>query len=150
MKVLLLALGLLLAATAWCADEDYNNKTYREIADTLRCPTCQGLSVLDSDAKFAVQIKDEVTRQLKEGKSRKEILTFFETRYGTWILREPPKEGFNLVVWGFPLVLLVLGPVLVWFFVWRKTKTVSSAGVRSVASILEDMEAELKAIKGRA
>jgi cytochrome c-type biogenesis protein CcmH len=107
------------------------------------------LSVLDSDAKFSVQIKEEVARQLETGKSKAEILQFFEERYGPWILREPPKEGFNAVVWAFPIALLILGPLCVWYFVWRKTQHVSSGGIRDIPSIVKEMELELSGLRRR-
>ncbi|MGE0172332.1 MAG: cytochrome c-type biogenesis protein CcmH [Oligoflexales bacterium] len=143
------AIFLLGASFAGAEDTSavYNNKTFRDIANELRCPTCQGLSVLDSDATFSVQIKEEVARQLDAGKTKAEVLQFFSERYGPWILRNPPKEGFNIVVWLLPLALLVCGPILVWYFVWRKTQNVSPDGVRSVSSILEQMEGELRGMR---
>ena len=82
---------------------------FRDVAEGLRCPTCTGLSVLESDAKFSTQIKDEVQEQLDKGRSKDEIYKFFVERYGPWILREPPKEGFNFFTWAFPIGLLVFG-----------------------------------------
>ena len=38
-----------------------------EIADNLRCPTCQGLSVNDSEAGFSVQIRNKVREMLMAG-----------------------------------------------------------------------------------
>jgi cytochrome c-type biogenesis protein CcmH/NrfF len=130
-------------------NETYNNEEFRDVADELRCPTCQGLSVLDSDATFSVQIKEEVARQIESGKNKDQILQFFSERYGPWILRNPPKEGFNVIVWIFPLALLVCGPIFVWYFVWRRTKHISPDGVRSVSSILEQMESELRGMRKR-
>lgn len=63
---------------------------YQDVASDLRCPTCTGLSVLDSEAAFSIQIKNEVKEQLVAGKHKDEILKFFTDRYGPWILRAPP------------------------------------------------------------
>lgn len=93
---------------------------FRDVASDLRCPTCTGLSVLDSDAPFSVQIKNEVKQQLAAGKDKSEILSFFTDRYGPWILREPPKQGINLWAWIIPAGMLLLGPVLIWCFVWNR------------------------------
>src|SRR5690606_10513159 len=75
---------------------DENSDEFRHIAEQLRCPTCQNLSVLGSDAPFSKQIRDIVGEQMQAGKSEKEIIAFFTERYGPWILREPPKEGVSL------------------------------------------------------
>ena len=123
-----------------------NSDSFKDVAGELRCPTCTGLSVLDSDAKFSVQIKDEVKEQMDKGRSKEEILEFFVERYGPWILREPPKEGFNIIAWIIPFAMLFIGPVLIWFFVWRKKVTVQTFGVRSDGEIVEEMKRKLEAM----
>ena len=112
---------------------------FRDVASDLRCPTCVGLSVLESDAPFSKQIKDEVTSQLKAGKSHEEILTFFTERYGPWILRVPPKTGVSILAWAIPLAVLLAGPLAVWFLVWRRRDDL--AGVEAVKP-LEEILAE--------
>jgi cytochrome c-type biogenesis protein CcmH len=122
---------------------------FKKIANQLRCPTCTGLSVLDSSAGFSEQIKAQVGEQLKLGKSEQEILDFFVERYGPWILREPPTQGFNLLAWALPIGLLILGPFAIWYTVWRKRVDVSSYGVRRVELIVDQMDAELSALRER-
>lgn len=117
---------------------------FRSVAEMLRCPTCQGLSVLESDAAFSLQIQARVKEQIAEGKSRDQILEYFTERYGNWILREPPRKGFNLFAWVFPIVLLLSGPVLIWVFVWRRRKDTVVMGVRSREALLEEFENLLK------
>jgi cytochrome c-type biogenesis protein CcmH len=124
---------------------------FRDVAEMLRCPTCQGLSVLESDAAFSLQIQARVKEQIAEGKSREQILEYFTERYGNWILREPPREGVNLLAWLFPIGLLVMGPVMVWFFVWRRRKVVFTTSTRSREELLVEFEqliAEVRAKKG--
>ena len=112
---------------------------FRDVASDLRCPTCVGLSVLESDAPFSKQIKDEVTNQLKAGKSHEDILTFFTERYGPWILRVPPKTGVSVLAWAIPLAVLLTGPLAVWFLVWRRRDNLG--GVEAVKP-LEEILAE--------
>ena len=85
----ILMLLLLTSSLGYSADEGFrdNKEFFKDVAGELRCPTCTGLSVLDSDASFSVQIKDQVDEQIKEGKSKDEILSFFVERYGPWILK---------------------------------------------------------------
>lgn len=120
---------------------------YHDIAKDLRCPTCTGLSVLESEAKFSEQIKEIVKEKVKEGKHKEEIFKYFTERYGPWILRAPPKEGFNAIAWLFPIGILLLGPVFVWFFVWRKRKVVSTQGVRPAEAIIKEMTHELELLR---
>ena len=121
-----------------------------DLAKDLRCPTCTGLSVLDSDAPFSVQIKNEVKEQMKQGKTHKEIMGFFTDRYGPWILREPPKSGANLIAWVFPAALLVVGPFLIWIFVWRRRKTFSNYGVRNTDEIMKEFQDSLGKLQSEA
>jgi cytochrome c-type biogenesis protein CcmH/NrfF len=144
--------GLDMNKTAGVADAKLSEdeaKLFRKAANELRCPTCTGLSVLDSDAGFSVQIKNMVKEKIREGKSYDEILKFFTERYGVWILRRPPAEGFNAMVWFVPIGILVLGPFLLWIFVWSRRKVVVTDGVRPSSAILDEMEAELAALRGK-
>lgn len=120
---------------------------FRDVAAELRCPTCTGLSVLESDASFSVQIKDIVLEQVNQGKSKDEILKYFTERYGPWILRSPPKSGVNLVAWIVPLVLLTVGPILVWLLVWRRKKVVVDFKVRASEDIIVEMNQRIDALQ---
>jgi cytochrome c-type biogenesis protein CcmH len=86
----------------------------REIAQQLRCPVCQGLSVGDSPSELAHEMRAVVREQLEQGKTRAEVLDYFVQRYGEWILLAPPKHGFNLVIWILPFVLLPIGALAVY------------------------------------
>lgn len=76
-----------------------------QIARLLRCPTCISETVADSDAGISVEMREIIRDQLREGRSRAEILAFFQERYGDWILLEPPRRGVHLVVWVLPVVV---------------------------------------------
>ncbi len=106
----------------------------REVANELRCPTCTGLSVLESDAPFSLQMRTAVLEKVREKRSKEEILSFFVERYGLWILREPPREGFHLLAWLLPCGLLISGPgVLVYlrFRERRRQRRMAAAGGKS-------------------
>ncbi len=143
-----------LQSTLWAGGEvapfepPQDVESFRDVAGDLRCPTCTGLSVLESDAPFSVQIKNLVKDKMAEGSSKDEILEFFVSRYGPWILRAPPKQGFHAVAWILPLLLLFLGPFMVWFFVWRRNIVVNTEGLRPAAQLLEEMELELSRLRG--
>lgn len=93
-----------------------------EIARELRCPVCTAESVGDSNASIAVEMRDVIQQQLEEGKSEKEILAFFQERYGDWILLNPPKRGVHLLVWLLPVVVAVAAAGLLVMYVRRWTK----------------------------
>ncbi len=85
-----------------------------KLSEQLRCPTCQGLSVKDSEAGFSKIFKGKIIELIKIGKSDEEIIKYFVKRYGEWILRSPKKEGFNLVLWILPGIGIFIG--ISWVF----------------------------------
>lgn len=130
-------------------DLKVDDHQFRDVAGDLRCPTCTGLSVLDSDASFSVQIKNEVKEQMVAGKSKDEILKFFTERYGPWILRAPPREGFHLFAWLVPIAFLILGPILIWLTVWSRRQQVVTDEVvtRSTEDIVAEMQQKLDMLR---
>ena len=85
----------------------------RAIEAQLRCPTCQGLSIADSPATSATQMRALVREQLGAGASDDAVRAFFVARYGRWILLDPPVAGPDLALWLAPAVIVTFGAVLV-------------------------------------
>ncbi len=107
--------ALLLILPAALFGEETLDQRVREIAHQLRCPTCQAMSVKESEAGLATNMKMKIREMLREGKSEKEILAFFVQRYGEWILRSPKKEGINLLLWFSPGILIALAALGLFF-----------------------------------
>jgi cytochrome c-type biogenesis protein CcmH/NrfF len=80
-----------------------------EIASGLRCPTCRDLSVADSPAPLARQMRDQIAEGLLAGKSPAAIRREFVAAYGESVLLVPPRRGVGLVAWVAPAVLLAGG-----------------------------------------
>ena len=94
----------------------------REVASQLRCPVCQGLSINDSPAELAVEMKGVVREQLAAGKSPEQVREYFIDKYGTWVLLEPEPQGFNILVYALPVLGVVGGGLFVWMYVRRMTR----------------------------
>ena len=84
-----------------------------EVGGLLRCPVCQGLSVADSPATMATNMKARVRELLAEGYDEEQILAYFERSYGEFVRLEPPKRGINWLVWLAPPLALAGGLVLI-------------------------------------
>lgn len=80
-----------------------------QVAQKLRCPVCQGLSIADSPAAMAVNMKQQVRELLSRGYTEDQILDYFERSYGQFVLLEPKRSGFNWVVWLAPIAALFIG-----------------------------------------
>ena len=85
----------------------------RAIEGQLRCPTCQGLSIADSPATSASQMRGLVREQVAAGESDEAVRDFFVARYGRWILLDPPTSGPDLALWLAPALIVPIGAVVV-------------------------------------
>ena len=84
-----------------------------EVAGLLRCPVCQGMSVDDSQAEMAVNMKGQVRELLARGYTEEQILKYFELSYGQFVLLRPKFEGVTSAVWLLPVMGLILGVAIV-------------------------------------
>ena len=100
------------------------------VAAQLRCPVCQGLSIQDSPSELSQQMRNLVKEQLAAGKSPEEVMAYFVSKYGEWILLAPRARGFNLVAYGLPAVLFLSGLGFIAWIVRRWT----AAGAMDSAS----------------
>lgn len=92
----------------------------RRIAEKLRCPVCEGLSVWASDSEAAWDMKQEIAQLVAGAQSDGEILDWYVARYGAWILMAPPARGFYVIVWLMPMVALGAGAG--WLWAWRRAR----------------------------
>ena len=79
----------------------------------VKCPSCEDLSVAQSNATTAVAVRHEIVADVAAGKSDNQILTSIENAYGTSILLSPPTSGLGVLLWivplGVVLALIVVG-----------------------------------------
>ena len=111
--------GLLLTFAMHAHADQALEDRVRAIASELRCVVCQNLSVADSPAEMAVQMRDIVREQLQAGKTPDEVRAYFVSKYGEWVLLAPTARGFNLTVWILPFVVLLAGLAFAAWFLRR-------------------------------
>ena len=81
----------------------------RTISVGLRCLVCQNESIDDSHAELARDIRLLVRRRLEAGDTNAQVIDYLVARYGQFILLKPPFEPQTLLLWGTPLIVLLLG-----------------------------------------
>lgn len=94
-----------------------------QVAGELRCPTCQGLSVFDSPAPMAVNMKHQVRDLLAAGYTGEQITRYFEASYGEFVRLKPTMSGMNWIVWLAPIAMLGIGIWAVMSFLRRSKKS---------------------------
>ena len=95
----------------------YDEAQAQAIDRQIMCPVCPAESIDQAQVPIARQMRQMVRNQLAQGASQKEILEFFAERYGPDILASPPKSGFNLVAWIFPLVAVAAALIAGWLVI---------------------------------
>jgi cytochrome c-type biogenesis protein CcmH len=81
----------------------------RTLSRELRCMVCQNQSIDDSDAPLARDLRLLVRERLKAGDSDQQILDFLVSRYGEFVLLKPSFTWHNVVLWGAPFLVLLIG-----------------------------------------
>lgn len=105
-RLLVACAAVLLVAVAPAQDIMLDPEVF-DIGNELRCPTCVAESVGESNAAIAREMRQIIQEQLDEGRTRAEILAYFQDRYGDWILLSPPRRGLLLLVWLLPVAAVV-------------------------------------------
>jgi cytochrome c-type biogenesis protein CcmH len=105
LALLLIVLAVALAIGSGITDS--SPATAKQIAvsidSTIRCPSCEDLSVAESTASSALAVRRDVTRLVRSGQSAGQIDSTLVSQYGPTILLRPPASGLSLLVWLLPL-----------------------------------------------
>ena len=111
--LMLLACCLLSGAAAALDPIDYQSpaeeQRFKALAAELRCVMCQNQSIADSNAPIAHDLRMEVLRLMRDGRSDEEIKQYLVARYTDFVLYEPPMRGSNWLLWVGPFVILLIG-----------------------------------------
>ncbi len=123
-----LVLSLILPAATAFAQEDPAVPTtagegkdalQRELEYEIMAPCCYGSPVGDHDSEAARQVKARIAGLLAEGKTKEEIIDLFVAEYGERILARPRAQGFNLLAYIIPPLILLVGGLLFVYFISR-------------------------------
>ena len=116
MRSMLLAACLLLGAGAALAidaspplADPVQQQRYLDLIHELRCLKCQGETVADTPAMFAVDIRRQVREMVESGRSDAEVRQYMVERYGEIILLKPRWSAGNAWLWLAPGLMLLGG-----------------------------------------
>jgi len=119
----------------------------RTLTEQLRCLVCQNQTIADSNAGLAIDLREQVIKQVRAGRTDPEIKQYMVERYGDFVLYDPPFSTTNSVLWVGPFVLLAIGLLLVWRSVVRRHRSVDSPSQPTVEQLeqLQVLEARYQA-----
>jgi cytochrome c-type biogenesis protein CcmH len=148
-KFLLILLFGLTPVFSWAgeakdmAEDPVLEKRMIGLAEKLRCLVCQNESLASSHAELAEDLRREVREQMQKGMSDQEIIDYLVSRYGDFVLYDPPVKKATLLLWYGPFALLLIGAgVLVYQLRKRKSRIVepelSAEDAQRAAALLDD------------
>lgn len=141
---LFIALVLFTFTTAFAQDTTPTDDEVNAIAKQLYCPVCENTPLDVCPTEACRQWRELIRDQLAEGKTEAEIKQYFVANYGARVLSEPPRTGFNWLVYIIPPVLILLGAVMLFnaFRAWTKPKSAEAGAgpVKEAGTLSSDDE----------
>ncbi len=120
-------------------EDDALEARARVISKQVRCMVCDNQSIDDSATDLAKELRLVVRERLVAGDTNAEVFTYIESRYGEFALLKPKMSGRNLVLWLLPLLGLVGGGAIAYYFIKKQKHA-------QVETLSQEEEARLKAL----
>lgn len=93
------------------------------LAKSLRCPQCQNQNLVESNSPIAYDLRIEVYKMIDEGKTDEQIIEVMTSRFGNFVLYNPPFQYTTLLLWCLPIILLILAASAMWRYLRSREKT---------------------------
>lgn len=112
---------------------------YGALIAELRCPKCLNTNLAGSDAPIAQDLRRTVHRLITEERmSDDEIRAFLQSRYGDFVLYDPPFRPDTWLLWLAPLGFLAVGGLVLWRMVRQPAgETLSAAEAAELRALVD-------------
>jgi len=131
MRFLMVVLSLFMAISVLEAsvevktfDSPEQELRYKKVISELRCLVCQNQNLAGSDAGLAKDLRKQVYKMIRTGKSNKDITEYMVTRYGDFVLYRPPFKATTYLLWIGPFIILGFGLFTLIRFIRMRKKNV--------------------------
>jgi cytochrome c-type biogenesis protein CcmH len=122
LAALLIVLPVFALDTEPAFDDPVQQERYQRIIHQLRCLQCRSESIADSAVTLAADLRRQVREMMAAGKTDEEIFRYMTDRYGDYVLYKPPVNARTWLLWGAPVLLLVIGGTAAAIVIARKSK----------------------------
>jgi cytochrome c-type biogenesis protein CcmH len=125
-RLLVAALAALVLAAPAAACAPRASQAYLETR--LVCIQCH-TTLDESDSTFAVEMKNEIARQIRLCRTNSQIIGSMVAQFGPAVLSTPQTHGFDLIAWVLPIggILLAAGVLGVGARRWSHAREASSS-----------------------
>jgi len=121
--IVILLLVCLIPVSAFAQGSDPTDDEVNAVAKQLYCPVCENIPLDACGTQACEQWRGVIRDKLAEGWTDDQIKDYFVVQYGDRVLAEPPRTGFNWIVYIVPMVIFVGGGFLFYrgIKLWRAT-----------------------------
>jgi len=89
--------------------DEIEQRRYRALIEEFRCPKCLNTNLAGSDAPIAQDLRKTVYRLVViEAMSDQQVRDYLQTRYGDFVLYDPPFNARTWYIWLVPIALALL------------------------------------------
>ncbi|WP_334128415.1 cytochrome c-type biogenesis protein [Sneathiella sp.] len=117
----------------------------RAVSAEIRCLVCQNQSILDSNADLAKDLRQIVRERIALGDSDSDVRAYLVSRYGDWVLLDPPFKLTTLLLWLGPAIIFIGGLIVTFLFLRGRSRPATEA---APAAFTREEEAELERLLG--
>lgn len=121
-----LSLALLTGLCLAQSSSQYLTPEMRRVGDKLACLCGSCKNTVGTcpmiECHYASPARQKIVQMQKAGATDASIVNNFVEADGNKVLAEPPNEGFNMLAVATPIIALVLGVGLIWWFIRRYRK----------------------------
>ncbi len=104
-----LRVGVVSAQQPTPSDDDVN-----KIARQLYCPVCENTPLDVCPTQACAQWRELIRQKLAEGWNEEQIIQYFVDNYGTRVLSEPPRQGWNWLIYIAPPIIILAGAFILY------------------------------------
>jgi len=115
---------ILLFNSCMFSESESKSDLYIKLEKEIMCPVCDGQTLDQSQSLIAENMKDTIKKKIEDGYDEKEIKNYFVSRYGESVIAYPTFQGFNVVAYLIPLLLIILGLIIFGFYIKKDKKII--------------------------
>ena len=119
-------------------------RRYHQLVDELRCLVCQNQNLADSNSQLALDLRDKIYEMVKTNQTDQQVIDYMVSRYGEFVLYNPPLDLVTAALWIGPFILLFLAIILLLINIKNRNKetpaTLTDADHKRSSKLLNDNE----------
>lgn len=100
---------------------------FRELIKDLRCTVCQNQNLADSNASLARDLRHQVLDQMHAGKNNEQIVDYLVSRYGDFVLYNPPFKATTFFLWVGPFLFFTIAVISLFVLIRRRNQQATTA-----------------------